>query len=326
VFGIQTGAGKTPVDPNIQPQSSDEIVAGGEYEVITDGRLGVTYTKRWLNAVIEDMSLDEASTYFLGNPGRGLASTFPTPVRDYDAITASFTKAFSDGWMAQASYTWSYLRGNYNGLFRPETNQLDPNINSDFDLISLLANHTGPLGANRTHFIKAFAAKEFVFSGRFALTLGLTYTGFSGTPINYFASHPIYGPGESFVLPRGSGGNLPWQHAINAKVGFGYHVNKDSVIQVTVDLFNLFNFQAITAVDQTISASDILPYVADPSKNTQVQSCLAGSANALCKNGQLPFVHPDGTPVLTSELNSNYKRPTAYQPPISVRFGVKFTF
>ncbi len=35
------------------------------------------------------------------------------------------------------SYTWSDLRGNYPGLFRPETGQLDPNINADFDLISL---------------------------------------------------------------------------------------------------------------------------------------------------------------------------------------------
>lgn len=89
--GLQTGAGKTPVDANLQPQSSDEILVGGEYEIISDGRLGASYTRRWMNYVIEDMSVDEASTYFIGNPGYGLASAFPKAVRDYDAaIKESF--------------------------------------------------------------------------------------------------------------------------------------------------------------------------------------------------------------------------------------------
>jgi hypothetical protein len=66
--------------------------------------------------------------------------------------------------------------------------------------------------------------------------------------------------------------------------------------------------------------------VADPTKNAQVQACLAGTANAACKDGVTPLQHSDGSPVLTSELNSNFKRPTAYQAPISVRFGVRFTF
>jgi len=41
-----TGHGKSPVDPNLQPQSNDEVVVGAEYELIQDGRLGVSYTKR----------------------------------------------------------------------------------------------------------------------------------------------------------------------------------------------------------------------------------------------------------------------------------------
>jgi hypothetical protein len=77
-------------------------------------------------------------------------------------VTVSFVKNFSDLWLAQASYTWTQLRGNYDGLYRPETNQLDPNLNSTFDLKSLLLNNDGPLSADITHNIKLYLAKEFV--------------------------------------------------------------------------------------------------------------------------------------------------------------------
>jgi hypothetical protein len=325
--GQLTGSGKTPVDPNLTPQNLHEITAGGEYEVIPDGRVAVTYTRRWFDRVVEDMSLDEASTYFISNPGYGMGSAFPVAVRDYDAVTASFTKAFSDGWMAQASYTWSYLRGNYNGLFRPETGQLDPNINSDFDLISLMANRTGPLDANRTHFIKAYGSKEFILTGNLGLSIGLSYEGHSGSPINYLASHPIYGPGESFVLPRGSGGNLPWRHAINLKASVNYRISKDNQIGFSVDVFNLFNFQAVTAVDQTLSEADLLPYNVPAGQTAQVAACFAGN-NPNCVSGIKKYDSDTGKVVgaTASDFNPNFKQPTAYQSPISVRFGLNFKF
>ena len=97
-FGT-VGAGATAVDPDIKPQSTWELVFGGEYEVIKDGRLGASYTKRWMNKVIEDMSRDEATSYFLGNPGYGIASDFPKPQRDYDAVTIYFSKTFGDEWL-----------------------------------------------------------------------------------------------------------------------------------------------------------------------------------------------------------------------------------
>ena len=341
--GLQTGAGRTPIDPNLKPQSSDEIVVGGEYEVISDGRVGVTYTRRYMNSVIEDMSLDEASSYFIGNPGEGIASQFPRAVRDYDAVTGYFNKAFSDGWMGQVSYTYSSLRGNYNGLFVPETSQLDPNINADFDLISLLANRTGPLNADRNHFIKAYVSKEFQISNSFSLVAGLTYEGRSGAPINYLGSHALYGPDEAYVLPRGSGGRLPWRHAFNAKAGVRYKISKDNVVEFTADVFNMFNFQAVTAVDQTITSGEALPFqtnAADP----QAAACLSGNNLPHCGTQSLddmgnprfdddgkpiydlPIQASAGVPLTTADLNPNFKRPTAYQAPISVRFGIRFSF
>lgn len=334
-----TGAGKVPVDPGLQPQSSSEVVVGGEYEVVPDGRAGLLYTKRWMDSVIEDMSNDEGSSYFIGNPGYGLAKAFPPAKRDYDAVTASFTKAFADGWMGQVSYTWSYLRGNYAGLFRPETGQLDPNINSDFDLVSLLANRDGRLDGDREHAFKAYGSKVFTLTGSLAIVLGVTYESRSGAPINYFGAHPLYGEDEAFVLPRGTGGRLPWRHVFNGKVGVNYKITKDNTLSFTTDVFNMLNFQAVTGVDQTFTSLDALPLVPRPGQNPQEAACIGGTLSPQCqeflRNGTLPVQvkvtdengeNPQIVNMSVSDVNPNFKRPTAYQAPISVRFGLKLTF
>lgn len=309
------GGEKVVVDPNLQAQASDEWVIGGEYEVLPDARVGANYTRRYMVNVIEDMSRDEANTYFIGNPGFGIAQDFPRATRDYDAVTVFFNKTFSDLWLAQVSYTWADLRGNYAGLFRPETGQLDPNINSDFDLISLLDNRTGPLPGDRTHSFKAFAAKEFVLTGAMSVNLGLSYRTRSGTPLNYFGSHPIYGSDEVFVLPRGAGGRLPWRHDIDGHIGYTYRITKDNAVTVSADVFNIFNFQQVVGRDQRYTNADVLPI--DPAVVTE------GTNDE--KLTQL--VYTDGSafdPI--DDVNPNFKNVTAYQAPRVIRFGAKVTF
>lgn len=43
---------------------------------------------------------------------------------------------------------------------------------------------------------------------------------FSGLPVSALAAHPLYGFGESYLLPRGAAGDLPWtwQIDLGAKV------------------------------------------------------------------------------------------------------------
>src|SRR5262249_26239640 len=151
--------------------------------------------------------------------------------------------------LAQASYTLSYLRGNWAGLFRPETGQLDPNINSDFDLRSLLPNRDGPLPGDSTHRFQIYGAKDFILPSDLDITVGLTWRSASGQPLSYLGSHLLYGPGEVFILPRGAAGRLPWTHTIDPHLGFGVRLSKDAHLQISMDIFNLFNFQAVTARD-----------------------------------------------------------------------------
>jgi outer membrane receptor protein involved in Fe transport len=296
-----------PVDPNLQPQSSDEVVVGAEYQLFEDGRVGLSYTRRYMNAVIEDMSRDEATSFFLGNPGQGIAREFPRAVRDYDQVVLFFDKRFSNQWLAQVSYTWSYLRGNYSGLFRPESGQLAPNITSDFDLVSLLQNREGPLPADRTHAIKVFTSKEFDLPGRVKLDVGVTYRGASGAPLNVLGSHPVYATGQTFILPRGAGGRLPWTNTVDTRVGVGYPLGNGMLATVGLDVFNLFNFQEAIARDQNYTFDDVFPI-------------LGGSVR------DLPNLRLRSTEDEAVIKNLNYLQATAYQTPRSFRVSAKVSF
>jgi carboxypeptidase family protein/TonB-dependent receptor-like protein len=354
----QGSADQVPVDPDLKSAANDEIVAGAEYEILANARLGLNYTYRNLVRTVEDMSNDEANTYFIGNPGEGIADTFPKAKRTYHAVTLSFTKTFSDLWMAQASYTWSRLTGNYDGLYRPEDGQLDPNLNSTFDLKSLLLNQDGNLAADATHNIKVFLAKEWVVVPTFSITTGASFNAASGTPINYLGAQVTYGPGQAYILERGSGGRLPWVTAFDARVSFNFRISKDSTLSASVEGFNLFNSQRPITVDNNYTFDNVGPVAnarngSVPPPNGEIvrilpgydpnltfdQNRAAGNVQSIqAPNGSLPKPrYVQGAPAQvvlpdpfqnTSFVNTNvnWGKPTNYQPVRSFRFSVRFTF
>ncbi len=296
------------VDPDLQPQSTDEWLVGGEYELFAHLRLGLSYTRRSLNRVVEDMSRDGARTYFIGNPGHGLARDFEKATRTYDAGTVFLQRSFAEQWLFQASYTLSSLRGNYEGLFRSENGQLAPNHTSDFDLPSLLVNREGPLPADRTHQIQAFAARAFVLGPDLSLQLGLTYFGGSGAPYNLLGADELYGRREIFILPRGSAGRLPWFHRIDTRLGVTYKLTRTLTASAGVDVFNLFNFQAATAYDEQYTFAVVRPL---PNGTRDDLPELRG---------------PDGEPLAPEALSPNHGKPSNYQLPRSLRLGARLSF
>jgi hypothetical protein len=340
------------IDPDLKSPTNDEIVAGGEYEVLPNARAGVTYTYRNLVRTVEDMSNNDGQTYFIGNPGQGIADSFPKAARTYHAVTVLFTKSFADFWLAQASYTWAQLRGNYDGLFNTQGSsslgapQLDPNINSTFDLRTLLLNQTGPLTSDITHNIKLYLAKEFVITSTFSATLGGSFNANSGPPINALGAHPIYGQGQAFILTRGGAGRLPWVTSLDAKVGLNYRLSKDTVITASVEGFNLFNSQRPVTVDENYTAGFVSP-ILDASQGsvpTQFGGLCANATAASCGTGNGSLPHPRVDPnsptgrairvglpnpngALSSQVtNLTWGRPTNFQPVRQFRFTLRVTF
>lgn len=318
---IYLSTGKLAIDPNLKPQSSSEFSAGAEYEIIPNGRLALTYIKRWMNDVIEDMSRDEGGTYFLGNPGSGIASDFPKATRDYDAGILSFTKTFADNWLAQASYTLSYLRGNWEGFFRSQTNQLDPGTNSDFDLRSLTVNRQGALNGDHTHELKLYVARDVELAPQHHLNIGASYRGRSGAPTNYLGAHVTYGTDEVFLLPRGSGDRMPWQHDIDLHLGYAFLQTKHQTLAVTFDVFNLFDFQAVTRRGETYTLRPV-----EPIQGADAQNPFVNGDKKNIDPTKIQASDGDARPFDNTDKSRTFGAPLEYQDPITIRFGVKSTF
>lgn len=322
---VRLAAGRLMVDPALRPMAKGEITAGLEYEVVSNLRVGLVGTHNWLFNAVEDMSNDEGATSFIGNPGSGMGAGFPAAERKYFAATLFASRTFSNGWLAQGSYTLSSLYGNYSGLLRPETGQLAPGLSSDFDLKSLQTNTTGPLPGDRTHQFKAYVAKDFEVSSEVTLLAGATYEGLSGTPISFLAWHPTAGDDAAFVLPRGSAGRTPFIHTVSLRGGLTWKVSKEQSIQVTLDLFNLLNLQEATAVSQQLSNAQVVPANIADGKDPATAACLAGNSPT-CQSILQKKAGAATVPVSTNDLNANFKQPTAYQAPFSMKLGVRLFF
>ncbi len=312
------GAALEPVDPHLGGQYTDEYQVGVQYQVLRDITVGLGYVHKQLGQVVEDMSVDDGATFFISNPGApgalgqnattatGLVIAEPKPKRIYDGITLSVNKTFSENWLASASWTYSSLRGNYAGLFRSETGQLDPNVLPEYDLVSLLGNREGPLPGDIPNAFKVDAAYVYELSPKSTLTLGGNVRAAQGGPISFLGAHDLqYGPGAAYILPRGSAGRLPWTWQLDLRAMAQYRLVRDYTVSFTLDLYNVTNNQQATAVDQNYTFNSVLPVING-------------------KPADLAYLRTgDGTPV---QKNSNFLQPTAFQLPFSARLGARLSF
>ncbi|HEX8499929.1 MAG TPA: TonB-dependent receptor [Pyrinomonadaceae bacterium] len=288
------GAHPTPIDPGLSPQTVEDYTVGLEYEPIKDLALGFRGVYRRQDNVIEDGSFNQGVDYFLFNPGRrrGLDITtedlaceqfgacFGPARRYYRGLEFTAQKRFSNNYQFIASYVFSSLIGNYEGLFRNDNGQSDPNITSLFDLVSLLNGLYGRLPNDRPH--------QFKFDGSYRTPFKLMVSGSfraqSGIPFNQLVPDVDYGNNEGFGVPRGtaivpsvtaSDPNFPnrvdsigsnrtpttW----NLDLGAYYPINfgEDKQLRFQLDWFNVFNNQRAIRLDETFTITSGVTGVAD---------------------------------------------------------------
>jgi hypothetical protein len=197
----------------------------------------------------------------------GVSDGFPNPSRIYKAMELTFSKRFSANWQFFGSYRLSKLYGNYEGLFRNDNGQSDPNITSLFDFTNTdgrLADQfaSGVLPTDRTHQVKLFTNYSFGGgTGRFlravnGLNIGLSWLLQSGTPISQYLAHPAYdNPGEVPVGGRGSLGRTDWTFPIDAHVDYTIKLREKLALRLVGDMFNILNQRRALYVDQWLELS-----------------------------------------------------------------------
>jgi len=333
----------TLVAPGVKPQFMDEYILGVEYEVMEDLKVGISFQNRRLGRVLEDVSVDNADTYILANPGEWDAEEerklqakidaetdpneksrleqqlkqfqgiriFDTPKRDYNAVQLTATKRFSKSFFVQASYTYSRTEGNFGGLYNADNGQVDPNITSQYDLIELLSNRDGPLPQDRPHYFKFDGFYKFDFKQAGKVTTGMRFRALSGTPRDALARHYLYGVGESFILPRGSMGRTQFDAGLDLHLSYGRKLGKGMSIEVFTDLFNVFNRQGVFRVSENYTFDSSNPVVGGSFEDLVFAKRLTTSG------GETP------DPVTR---NRNFGNTTVRYSPFSARFGARLTF
>jgi outer membrane receptor protein involved in Fe transport len=315
------GAAHTPIDFDLKPQSVNELTGGIEYEIVKDLALGARGIYRAQGSVIEDGSFDDGDNYFIFNPGESeterkacadpTIGCFGRARRYYRALEFTATKRFTNNYQFIASYVFSSLTGNYEGLFRNDNGQSDPNITSLFDLVSLLRNLYGRLPNDRPHQLKFDGS----YRTPFKLLIGASFRAQSGIPFNKLIPHAVYGNNEGFDLPRGTAvvptvavtnaafpnvvdsigsTRTPTTWNLDMNAYYPIQLGENRQLRFQVDWFNVFNNQRAIRLDETFSINSGIPGVANVAGN------------------RLP--------------NPFYGAGTIFQFPSSLRLGIKFQF
>lgn len=340
LFNVPLGEGEEAVVPGIKAQYMDEFVLGSEYEILEDLKIGANYIYRDLGRIIEDISPDGGSTYVIANPGEvdegavadlraeadrveaadpqratllrhqadlfELSGTFDDPKRTYQALQLTADRRFTENIFVQASYTFSKTKGNFPGLFSPETGQLDPNLTSMYDLPDLMANRYGDLAADQPHLLKIDGYYRLNLQQAGLLTFGGRFRASSGIPINTLGAHPVYGRQESYILPRGTAGRTDFVSRVDTHIAYGRRLTDGVILEAFVDVFNLFNQQPGTRADEEYTLDDVNPIVGGDAED-------------------LEHLKVVGTNTVATP-RPNWKNASARQAPLSMRFGLRLTF
>jgi len=242
----------------------------------------------------------------------GIPDGFVDPVRKYQAVEFEVNKSLSKGWLMRANYRIAKLQGNYEGSFRNDNGQNDPNISSLFDFtrgdFNLLGQQFTPgvLNTDVHHLVNGFVSYTLSGNHLRGLTMGTGVHFQTGIPINNLFAHPAYqNAGEvpfcaddttNCASARGSLGRTKNWGNVDYHMDYPIRITEGTRLRLAADLFNLANSKTQLRVDQFRQSRFAVP-------------------NA-------DFGKPTG--VGPSAVNGNTN--PGYQRPFYARFAVKFEF
>jgi outer membrane receptor protein involved in Fe transport len=304
------------IDPNLKPMESNEITLGVEHLLGRNMTVGARYVHKELKRTIEDVGVTIpgiGTIYYIANPGEGIASDIlgpgfpnqPKAVRDYDALTLTLRKNFSNNWGFNATYTYSELYGNYSGLSSSdELGRTSPNVNRFFDGLQNTFDQNGnpvlgKLGSDRPHQFKA----QLLYALPWGTFLGVDQQISSGVPIS---TEYEVAPGLPFFpFGRGDFGRTETFTQTSLNVSHQFTFGSNYGLEFSLNVNNLFDEDNVLSIYNSGVDQDL------PLTNAEF---FAGfDADQIIADENIP-------------RNDLFGLPERFQGRRQVRLGVKFTF
>jgi len=198
---------------------------------------------------------------------------YPEAVRNYDAFEVELEKAFNGFWGFNFNYTYTRLRGNFEGAVKSDNNQTDAGLTQDFDQPGFLDGAFGDLANGREHAFKLYgrvkptdwfevgvnaiveSPRKFSCIGNYqndSATFEYSYgaasfycrqAAFGGDGLDSGAGNDGTGTG-SVLVPRGTAFESDW----NKRIDLGVTLTPAPVsmpgVKFRVDVFNVFNWKS----------------------------------------------------------------------------------
>lgn len=184
----------------------------------------------------------------------------PKARREYKALTLSADKS-TDKWYVSASYTWSELTGNLEGLVKSTNGQDDTGTTSDFDFAEIMYGADGYLFNDHKHSFKLYGSYKFTpewevgvnilaQSGSPVSCLGGGYGSF-GTEYGYTGVFHTCDTGavntgpnvvraaDDDISPVGTAGRTPWLFTVSPNVI--YRPSWADGLSLQMNVINIFN-------------------------------------------------------------------------------------
>ncbi|MFO0578231.1 MAG: TonB-dependent receptor [Polyangia bacterium] len=344
-----SGAEYGLVAPNLKGQYVNEIVVGAQYDVGLDIVLGAYYTFRNLGSIVEDMSVDGGTNYFIANPGQApdpavAAKLEREAKRAQDALSARPDDAALQGDAAIAQARLDVYRANVlfptaKRDYHAVTLLLSKRLSKRF---SILANYTYSrlLGNFPGLFSPYVNQLDPNITSQFDI-IDLTVN--RDGPLNNDRPHNVKATGF-YVQPVGGSGSLTLSLTFTAISGrpiqaLGAHASYGTRQVLILPNGSAGRTPMVTQLDLHIGYDQRLTQKSSVSVfldivNLLNQQAITNVDDEYTSSLVSPIVYGrpsdlkhlatnDGTPLV---INSNYGQPTAFQTPLYLRCGARLAF
>jgi hypothetical protein len=334
--------------PNIKGAYNNEVVLGGQYQILRDLVLGAAVIYRWLGRAIEDTGGSLASGQgpnILANPGNASADTIAQLDRTATALEAAAAEPDATA-ATQAAAAKARALANAAQMPSPERTykaiQFTANkrfaknwfLSGSYTYSRTEGNYTGMYAADYGQ-LNPNTSMQFDYLELMANQNGplpndrphvIHVDGYyryqrgrhALTPGLGFvgkSGQPVTPLGTSavgsdtvFILPRGSAGRTPFVTQLDFHLSYRTKVSDSLAVEAFVDVFNILNRKTALTEDAEYTTDTVAPITQSGTPVTQAQTT--------DENGNS---HP-------AQQNPNYLRATSYQAPISGRLGMRVFF